>query len=440
MKNLEKMGISLIGILFITVFLVQESFSGGFALTEWSARGQALGFAMTARADEPSAVAYNPSGITQLEGWNVQGGLSLVSLEADLETTNMYDGNTTTSQNDDAFQPLPHLYVTGPINDRLFFGAGAFTRFGLGVEWPDDWAGRYSATEAELLTFSVNTSLAYKVTDKFSVAAGVEVMYVDLNMENYVDANKILAAQGVPVNVNDPNTSEMDVKSKLQGDDTAFAYNIGFHYIPSESLAIGANYRRRVDVEASGNLRFDPSQTVQNTGLGVLFQNTGISGKVTLPDMLFTGIMFRPVPELSLEIGATWTNWSLYDELKIDYDSILLGQEGTVSKKNWNDSWRYSIGAEWHVTENTDLRASYVFDETPVDYQYSDYLVPDSDRHIFGLGIGYTRNDIQFDLGYNYITFENHSTPNRQIEEGIPQTRYKNADCHIIGFSVSKAF
>lgn len=441
MEKFRKTVICLLGVLFATAVLVQESFGGGFALYEWGARGQTLGGAMTARADDPSAVAYNPAGITQLEGLNILGGLSLVSVKADLQTTNMYDGNTSKVHNDNTFQPLPHIYFTTPINDRLYFGAGAFTRFGLGVEWPEDWAGRYATTDAELITFSVNNNLAYQVTEKFSVAVGLEIMYVDLHLENYVDANKILAAGGAPVNINDPNTSDMDVKSELNGDDTAFGYNIGFHYIYSDALSIGAHYRRRVDVKASGDLRFDePSHTVRDMGLAGLFQNTGISGEVTLPDMLFTGVMFRPLPDLSIELGATWTHWSLYDELTIDYDSTLLGQEGTVSEKNWDSTWRYSLGVEWNATDRLALRASYVFDETPVDYQYSDYLVPDSDRHMFGLGLGYNISDIHIDIGYLYIDFDSHSTPNRQIEEGIPQTEYKEADAHIIGLSVSKAF
>ncbi|MFW6036528.1 MAG: hypothetical protein ACOCPS_01720, partial [Desulfonatronovibrio sp.] len=54
----------------ILVFFVQVGsvYSAGFSLYEWGARGTSMGGTMIGRADDPSAVAYNPAGITQLEG------------------------------------------------------------------------------------------------------------------------------------------------------------------------------------------------------------------------------------------------------------------------------------------------------------------------------------------------------------------------------------
>jgi long-chain fatty acid transport protein len=44
------------------------AFGAGFALYDFSARGNALGGAMVGRADDPSALALNPAGITQIPG------------------------------------------------------------------------------------------------------------------------------------------------------------------------------------------------------------------------------------------------------------------------------------------------------------------------------------------------------------------------------------
>lgn len=52
----------------------QAGYGAGFALYEGSARGNALGGALTGSADDPSALFYNPAGITQLEGVQVMGG------------------------------------------------------------------------------------------------------------------------------------------------------------------------------------------------------------------------------------------------------------------------------------------------------------------------------------------------------------------------------
>ncbi|HDQ93212.1 MAG TPA: hypothetical protein ENN89_03725, partial [Synergistetes bacterium] len=50
----------------------------GFALYDFSARGNALGGAMVGRADDPSAIAFNPAGITQIPGSSYMTGLAFI--------------------------------------------------------------------------------------------------------------------------------------------------------------------------------------------------------------------------------------------------------------------------------------------------------------------------------------------------------------------------
>lgn len=49
----------------------------GFALSDFGARGTALAGGMVARADDPSAVAWNPAGITQLPGTQIMVGMMI---------------------------------------------------------------------------------------------------------------------------------------------------------------------------------------------------------------------------------------------------------------------------------------------------------------------------------------------------------------------------
>ena len=122
--------------------LVAGSVSGahaeGFAITEWSARGMGLGGGaaggMVARADDPSAVAYNPAGITQIPGTATQLGMAVSALNFDI--SRKHTGETVSTSNQ--VWPIPHFYVTHQINDNWWFGIGAFTRYGLGSQFPDN--------------------------------------------------------------------------------------------------------------------------------------------------------------------------------------------------------------------------------------------------------------------------------------------------------------
>ena len=58
----------------------------GFRIPNQDAAATARGNAFTATADNPSAIYYNPAGITQLPGQNMQFGLHVISVNSS------YDG------------------------------------------------------------------------------------------------------------------------------------------------------------------------------------------------------------------------------------------------------------------------------------------------------------------------------------------------------------
>jgi long-chain fatty acid transport protein len=62
----------------LVVLAWQPCFGAGFGIYEWSARGNALGGAMVGRADDASALAFNPAGITELDGLQIQLGATFI--------------------------------------------------------------------------------------------------------------------------------------------------------------------------------------------------------------------------------------------------------------------------------------------------------------------------------------------------------------------------
>ena len=99
---------------FLTVvsvlFLSTSAFGAGFALYEGSARGNVLGAGLTASADDPSAVFYNPAGITQLKGKQVMVGFTAITPMITVETPGGVESDFTRNW----FFP-PHAYYTQQI-------------------------------------------------------------------------------------------------------------------------------------------------------------------------------------------------------------------------------------------------------------------------------------------------------------------------------------
>ncbi|MFP4072300.1 MAG: OmpP1/FadL family transporter, partial [Desulfovibrionales bacterium] len=131
----------------------RTSMGAGFALYEWGARGLGMGGTLVARADDPSAIAFNPAGITQLEGIHTVAGITGVGPNVDVTASGM-EGTTTTQGKENIWYP-PHAYLTYQMTDRYWFGLGVMSRFGLGTEFDEDWIGRYNVYETHIQSVSV---------------------------------------------------------------------------------------------------------------------------------------------------------------------------------------------------------------------------------------------------------------------------------------------
>ena len=109
-------------------------FGLGFRIPNQDAEATARGNAFVATADNPSALYYNPAGITQLEGQNVQFGLHALSVNSHFKAaTGSIEADT-----DFEILPVPELYyVYSPKDYPLAFGLGVYVPFGLGLQWPE---------------------------------------------------------------------------------------------------------------------------------------------------------------------------------------------------------------------------------------------------------------------------------------------------------------
>src|SRR5688572_13522518 len=144
-----------------------------FRLPNQGPEAIARGNAFAATADNPSAIYYNPAGITQLEGQNLTVGLYLVSAGTEFESTAGAKAKTDTD-----FQPVPQLYFTSSItNTPLYYGVGVYAPYGLGIDWGKNPPFRTMVEEGTLIYLTVNPVIAWKVCPTLSLAAGPTINY-----------------------------------------------------------------------------------------------------------------------------------------------------------------------------------------------------------------------------------------------------------------------
>lgn len=389
--------------------------SEGFALYEWGARSVALGGATMARKPDASVLSSNPAAMTRLEGTHVQAGITGVKPHGKMDFADgppSGRGAGTSDKVKNKVWTIPSAYFTHQLSERAFIGIGEFSRFGLGFEYPDDWAGRYNIYQVSVVTASINPNFAYKVTDKLSLAVGAEFMYVDISLRKKVQAGPV------------------DIDFNTETENVEHAFNFALHYQFNEQWAAGAAYRTRLKHNVEGKLHTDRDIP------GAIY-NQDFTATVYMPDSASFGLSYSPTPKLSIEAGAIWTHWSQFTDLDFQFEGAYLGKR--QNKKYWHNTWRLNIGVEYALTDWVDLRAGYVWDECPVPEDREDYLIPTDNRNIWSLGAGFKLSNWTIDTAYAYVDPRERHYKSRP-QDGVYESKTRDSGSHILSLSVGYKF
>ncbi len=422
---------------FVSIALTSSVFAAGFALTEPSARANGLGGATVAMGGDASCLFSNPAAMTRLPGIQTQFGAIVLQPKLDITTygiapfppvpgTNSTTPTKTSMENNTFVAPVG--YVTSQFSDKLWAGVGFFSRFGLGTEFAQTWQGRYNAYNSRVRSYEVNPNVAYKFTDKLSLSAGVSAMYFDIKLQKKIPTFTLGGTN--------------DIDQKLTADSVGYGWNVGLHYQPYDWMAIGISYRSMVRQSVEGNANF--SGQVGALQLSRFPSSTDGRGTIQLPEELFLGISFKPVNRVTWEIGGVMYGWSSYDKLQVEFNDPVNNQTVYPTRKDWKDSWRFQTGLEYNVTDWMDLRLSYVYDQSPVPDQTIDFILPDSDRNVFGIGVGFHGKAWTVDASFNYLIFNDRNIAPRTLAQGstdfVPRSEVRNGDCLLYGLSFGYKF
>jgi len=218
--------------------------AAGFALIEHGASGLGNAYAGGAAiAADPTTVAFNPAGMSRLQGKQVSVAVDFVSpdIRFDNGGTTVQAGalraaiSPVSGSSADGGQAgtdvwIPSLYYTQAIDEQVTVGIAVDAPFGLATEYDQGWVGRYQAVKSKLTTVNVNPSVAVKVADGLSVGAGLSVLYSDVELTRAIDV-----CVGRPAALGGPRPGACDASSKVSGDDVSFGFNLGLLYEPIEA-------------------------------------------------------------------------------------------------------------------------------------------------------------------------------------------------------------
>jgi long-chain fatty acid transport protein len=378
------------GAIALLLGLSGEAIAGGLALTEHGAAATGKANAFAGEANDPSALFYNPAGITQLPGTQVMIGTSIVYLDSTFRSST--SGESTQLQ--DQFPLLPHLYITHrfkQFDERLSIGLGIFTPFGIIIDWPDNWQGRFASTNVKLRVTIYQPTVAFQATKDLSLAAGLRIADVAAEFERQINIG--------------------NGESTLRAHDLTanpIGWNVALLYHVTDTTSVGLQFMSEIQAKVNGMADF--------TGPASLaFPNTGFHSSIKLPPQLVVGISTKIIPRWTFNADIEWEGWRTVGSLPLSFD-------GTASALNhpgprlWTNSYVFRIGGEFAATDRIAIRGGYFYDQTPIPDNTFDPNIPVANLHAITTGLGYKWNATSLDVAYLIGFYEKRSIDASSID------------------------
>jgi len=409
--------------------------------------------AFVAKADDLSAIEYNPAGLARLEGWTVQISNRFSYNEVIFDRAPATDASGAPIRFDRASntRPLqaldPLLAVGYDLGLRDFgFALSIYSPPGTARVGFDETQGEMSARpsgpaymmvgrEAELLKYSL--SAAYKFKDLFGVGLSAQLMHVP-KLDYSLLVQPITSRGGV----GNPVSSGLDVRSEVSASAfPIFQLILGGWFKPAPWLEVGLSGQViPTTIRANGTIeltRLAGEQEVALTRDGALAND--VQMVIPLPLMLRGGVRYvhekNGEPLFDVELDVSYQNWSRVQNFALDSRGLVGTLTGfavpintVIIEKAWRDSFTLALGGDYHLLpEKFTVRAGLGYDSAVAD---AGYTTPDfaTGHHLTGgLGASFFFGILELAVAYNY----RHQIPVRVAETDGRITQINPRACEM---------
>lgn len=399
--------------------LSASAMAGGYQVNLASQRQIGMGHTGTGIETGTSSIFFNPGAMAYLRENGVTVGAGAISSHIAYRAP---EPSSNTAEADNDFGTPFQVYGVYGINDKLKVGLGIYTPFGSGVRWGDEWSGRFSLNEIDLQAIYFQPTVSYRVSDKIGIGVGLVVAVGGVNLQRVL-----------PLQSQDGQEGGLELDG---GANTAYGFNAGVYFQPTEKLSIGVDYRSRVNLKVEdGDVTFSDIPAIAKPNFP---DGTTFTAELPMPSTLTLGIGFRPSEQLTLAVDVSRVQWSAYESLRFDFSQPVAGSTVSETARNYEDAMIYRIGGEYKVSEALALRAGAYYDQTPVQDGYLTPETPDSDSRGLSAGVGYAFTDmISVDASFLYIN-KTKRTDAADKSGGVPGTFKSTA--YIPGLGVNFKF
>jgi len=378
----HKLRLLQVAVLAASVSMAFLARAGGLYVGEFGQPNQGASRAGAhALAEDASTAAQNPAGVMFLDGSKTMVTGIVVNSEIELDQNSQISSTPPAVARADGSRPASNggdaggtsfgaaSFHADQINDRWGWGIALTSVSAAVLDHKDkkDFAGRYWATKVELITISLMPSLSYKLADNFSVGLGVPVMFAQLDMDVVIPG----VAAGAP-----------EGRAEIEdGDDIVAGVNFSALWQPTDSMNLGLQYVSELD------LQFDSDLSI-TTPPGVPLDSVASSVEFTYPQTLRASMTQDLSPRLTLLASLAWEEWSAFEDIAINTSA-----GGDSLRRNWDDTWHYSLGLRWKPEAKWTYYTGVAYDTDPTQASDRTTDQPIDEQWRFSGGATYERDN-----------------------------------------------
>ncbi len=373
-------------VLVAALSIAGQAHGAGFSLYEQGARALGTAGAFTARADDPSAIFFNPSGLANVEDKQLLISPNLIYYKSEFSGTAPFPGYGVEEETKGEVFPPVALYYAQGIGKKYAAGIGIYSPYGLQVAWKDpaDFTGRAISSLSKITPFYFVPSAAWAPSPSFRVGAGATIVLSKVELQRSLQAYNPL----------DDRTDDIGVVDLESHTGSGVGFNAGVQWWPGDATwKLGATYRSEVDIDYAGKADFTQLPTGNPTFDAVVAgsfpPDQRVETAVEFPAQASLGVGRQLGTSWYAEVNANWTQWSSFATLELEFADTP--SRNLSIPEVWEDVFNIRGGLEYRKGGTCDWawRGGYYFDESPQPTEGVGPLLPDADRHGLTAGAGW---------------------------------------------------
>ncbi|MEZ9911553.1 OmpP1/FadL family transporter [Vibrio breoganii] len=267
----------------------------------------------------------------------------------------------TPAQDGEAQSYLPSISIfhAHQVSEKVHLGLALGAAGGSSLSYGDDWAGAGALDSITLNVIVLNPSMSYKINDQWSVGGGVQFSWAAFEQSTAAIATK-------------------------QDTDWAYGYNLGVMYRPTDNLDLGLSYRSKSEHSFDAELQTLP---------------LSVSTEIEVPEIIDLSARYGVSEDLNLLTSVQFHRWSAWEATVLD----LGVANGVAIERDWDDVWKFAIGADYKLNSDWRLKAGFSYETSPQDDPEKQWVdLPVGEQYRYSVGASTNWDNVGIDFFYEY--------------------------------------